>query len=582
MLKEKVFLRWGVIVCSAVVLITMTGCGGGGGGSTATISPSYSLTATALSPAVVLAGNASVANSTVTVTPANGYSGSVTLSCGNITGGSPAPTCSFTGSPVNISGNGSGTATLSVTTSTSTPIARFSIPVTGSDANSLGPSDGPQGLLLGAGTVIQHVVIIFQENRSPDNLFQDPNLVKAGADIQSYGMNSKGAIIQLTPLTLASDYNPYHNHESFLAMYDDGKMDGADKIGILCNQGAKNCPPANAQFTYVPATEAAPYFQMAETYTFADRMFQTNQGPSFPAHQYILSGGSAQTAEADSLYAAENPNGGEDAGGVSGCIAPPTETVALINLITGDESTKSYPCYDHPTLTDSLDTGKVSWMWYGPQNDPGSIWNAPNAIQHMCVPNSANTSCTGAEWSSNVVLNPAQILTDIQGGKLAPVTWVIPNGVNSDHGGTTGTTGPAWVASVVNAVGNSQFWGNTAIFVAWDDWGGWYDHVPPFAIQNKYEFGFRVPMIVISPYAKAAYISHVPHNFGSILKFIEENWALGPVGAGNYSDAYSDTDDLSDCFNYKQTPLKFTTIQAPQDKEFFLHDDRPAVPLDDD
>jgi phospholipase C len=321
---------------------------------------------------------------------------------------------------------------------------------------------------------------------------------------------------------------------------------------------------------------------MAETYTFGDRMFQSNQGPSFPAHQYILSGSSAQTAQADSLYAAENPDGAEDTGSTSGCIAPLTETVALINLITGDESTLAYPCYDHATLTDSLDSAKISWMWYGPQNDPGSIWNAPNAIEHICVPNAGNTACTGSEWASRVVLNPAQILTDIQNSQLASVTWVIPDGVNSDHGGTTQTTGPAWVASVVNAVGNSQFWANTAIFICWDDWGGWYDHVAPSAFHNQYEYGFRVPLIVVSPYAKAKYISHVNHNFGSILKFIETNWGLGFVGAGNYSDSYSDTDDFSDCFDYNQTPLKFTAIQARQNREFFLHDHRPAVPLDDD
>ena len=470
---------------------------------------------------------------------------------------------------------------LTVTTSSTTKTASYSINVSAVDANKLAPSDGSQQLTLAVG-LIQHVVIIFQENRSPDNLFQDQNLIAAGADIQSFGINSHGNTIPLTPLTLASDYNPYHNHPSFLDMYDGGKMDGADKIPILCNKGTQNCPPPNAQFTYVPQKEAAPYFQMAETYTFGDRMFQSNQGPSFPAHQYILSGSSAQTAQVDSLYAAENPNGAEDVGTESGCIAPAGETVALINLITGDESTLAYPCYDHATLTDSLDSAKISWTWYGPHNDPGSIWNAPNAIQHICVPNAGNTSCTGPEWASRVVLNPPQVLTDIQNSQLASVTWVIPDGVNSDHGGTSGTTGPAWVASVVNAVGNSPYWANTAIFIAWDDWGGWYDHVPPSALHNQYEYGFRVPLIVISPYVKAKYISHVNHNFGSILKFVEKNWGLGPVGAGNYSDAYADTDDFSDCFDFNQTPLKFGTIQAPQNREFFLHDHRPAVPLDDD
>jgi phospholipase C len=428
---------------------------------------------------------------------------------------------------------------------------------------------------------IQHVVIIFQENRSTDNLFQDPNLIQRGADIQSFGVNSKGQMIQLTPLTLASDYGPNHGHADFLSMYDNGKMDGADKISILCNQGAKNCPPPNAQFTYVPQGEVGPYFTMAETYTFADRMFQTNQGPSFPAHQYILSGASAQTANPDSLYAAENPFGIADPGVPAGCIAPADEVVYLINLATGDESQNSYPCYDHPTLTDSLDKANLTWKWYTAKNDPGSIWNAPNAIQHICVPNSGKTTCTGAEWTRNVISDPTHILTDIQNAQLPAVSWVIPDGVNSDHPGSTDTTGPAWVASVVNAIGNSPYWANTAIFISWDDWGGWYDHVAP-PIHNFYEYGFRVPLIVVSPYAKAKYISHTTHHFGSILKFIEQNWGLSPVGAGTYSDAYSDTDDLSDCFDYNQTPLTFTTVPAAKDREFFLHDHRPMTVVDDD
>jgi hypothetical protein len=88
--------------------------------------------------------------------------------------------------------------------------------------------------------------------------------------------------------------------------------------------------------------------------------------------------------------------------------------------------------------------------------------------------------------------------------------------------------------------------------------------------------------MVISPYAKAKYVSHVAHHFGSILKFIETNWGLPAVGAGTYSDAYSDTDDFSDCFDYTQTPLTFTAIPAAKSRQFFLHDRRPITVVDDD
>src|SRR5277367_1396708 len=128
---------------------------------------------------------------------------------------------------------------------------------------------------------IQHVVIIFQENRTPDNLFQDPVLIKRGADIQSYGMNSQGQKITLGQIDLGTvgtnpdNYDLSHAHSAFLAMYDGGKMDGADLIHSSCGTGVTNCAPANPQFMYVNPADVGPYFQIAEQYTFNDRMFQT-------------------------------------------------------------------------------------------------------------------------------------------------------------------------------------------------------------------------------------------------------------------------------------------------------------------
>jgi phospholipase C len=431
---------------------------------------------------------------------------------------------------------------------------------------------------------IKHVVVIFQENRTPDNLFQDPVLISRGADIQSFGINSNGTKITLTPTTLATDYDLSHAHSAFLKMYDNGKMDGANQILVQCDQNAPpGCPPPHPWFQYVQPSDVAPYFQLAETYTFGDRMFQTNQGPSFPAHQFILSGTSAPSASS-SLFVAENPINGPAPFYNAGCIAPPEERVVLIDS-TGSESQQTYPCFDHPTLTDSLNTANISWRYYSPS--AGIIWNAPNAIQHMCVPNVAPpnaTSCTGSDWINNVVLQNTQVLTDIANGQLATVSWVIPNGQSSDHAGGNNGLGPSWVASVVNAIGNSQYWSDTAIIITWDDWGGWYDHVAPPVI-NSYEYGFRVPLIVVSPYAKAAYISHQVNDFGSILKFIEQTFGLPTVAPGAspaYADATTNTGDLSDCFDFNQTPLTFQTIPAPVDAKHFLEDKTPPTAPDND
>lgn len=422
-----------------------------------------------------------------------------------------------------------------------------------------------------AAAKIKHVVIIFQENRTPDNLFHGlPN-----ADIASSGVNSLGQTIPLMPESLVTTYDLGHGHPAFTLMYDSGKMDGADLVPITCPPGLTNCAPPNPQFYYVNPSEVDSYFQLAEQYTFGDRMFQTNQGPSFPAHQFIISGTSAPTANSN-LFAAGNPfNPPNNLSGINGCIADPMSYVFMIDP-AGNETTTQFPCFEHATLTDLLNARGISWRYYAP--NAGSIWTGPNAIQHMCVP-SANT-CTGPDWVNHVIIPQTQVLTDIASGQLPSVSWVIPDNLSSDHAlGNTGL-GPSWVASVVNAIGTSRYWSDTAIFITWDDWGGWYDHVAPKVI-NSYEFGFRVPLIVVSPFAKAAYVSHVQHDFGSILKFIEEVNGLGRISPGM---AYADVaaDDFSDCFNFSQTPLPFKVITAQFDASHFPNDHRPHGDPDDD
>ena len=277
-------------------------------------------------------------------------------------------------------------------------------------------------------------------------------------------------------------------------------------------------------------------------------------------------------------FAADNPAGIPLAGQNTGCTAPPQESVLLIDP-AGAES-PAYPCYDHPTLTDLLDTKGISWRYYTPT--AGLLWTGPNAIQHICGPNNPPpnaTACVGSDWVNNVVINQKQVLTDITGGQLPSVSWVIPDGASSDHAGLGDQgLGPSWVASIVNAVGTSPYWANTAIIITWDDWGGWYDHVAP-KIINSYEYGFRVPLIVVSPYAKAGYISKVTHDFGSILKYIETVFSLPTVSPG-YADTVAD--DLSDCFDYTQTPLVFKTIPAQVDAKHFLDDKTPPTDPDDD
>jgi phospholipase C len=369
-----------------------------------------------------------------------------------------------------------------------------------------------------------------------------------------------------------------------LNAWNNGAMNGADLVS--CNP-SQNCPPL-AQYQYVNPSDVQPYFTMAETYTFGDRMFQTNQGPSFPAHQYILAGTSA-ISETSAIAVSENPgdNTRSDGSSWAGCLAPPLSQVAAIDTSNPDphtpETVITQMCYEHPTLTDLLNAANISWKYYAPS--AGSIWTAPDAIQHMCVPSGPPdaTVCTGSDWINHVVIEGSgnQIVQDIAAGQLPAVSWVIPNGAASDHAGGNQGLGPSWVASIVNAIGQSPYWADTAIIVTWDDWGGWYDHVPPPQIRDSYEYGLRVPLIVISPYAKPAYISHVNHDFGSILKFTETVFSLAEIDpAVGYADSRSD--DLSDCFNFRQTPLVFKPIAAPVGADYFLNDKSPPTPPDND
>jgi phospholipase C len=442
---------------------------------------------------------------------------------------------------------------------------------------------GQESGIVSAANPIQHIVVIFQENRTPDNLFQDPVLISRGADIAGSGINSDGKTVPLSGISLETDYDLDHSHSAFAAMCDlqstgQCKMDGADLIHATCVAGATHCPPVTPQFKYVNPSEVQPYFQLAEQYTFGDRMFQTNQGPSFPAHQFLISGTSAPTATSD-LFASSNPSRST---GLAGCLAPASEFVLLIDP-SGEESSQMYPCFEHPTLTDLLDAKGISWRYYTPS--AGTIWTGPDAIRHICQPQKVDGQlvCTGDAWA-NVVIPQKKILTDIANNQLAQVTWVIPSGAESDHAEQTDGSGPSWVASIVNAIGNSPYWAHTAIFITWDDWGGWFDHVPPPQVLVNcaqwgcgYVYGFRVPLIVVSPYAKAGYISHRDHDFGSLLKFTEEVYDLPSLG---YADAPAD--DFSDCFDFRQAAIPFQTIAAPLSADHFLNDQRAPTDPDDD
>jgi len=409
-----------------------------------------------------------------------------------------------------------------------------------------------------AASKIHHIVIIFQENRTPDDLFNG----FPGADTVRSGRNAQGKEVKLQPIGLTAPYDLGHSHSAFETEYDDGKLDGFAKVPSKC-YNINVCLPADVRaYGYVPRQDVQPYFAMATRYTFGDRMFQTNEGPSFPAHQYIVSGTST-IANGSSLRAADNPF--DPTGGANGgCDSPAGSLVSVINA-AGVEKQGVYPCFDRISLMQLLDTKSLSWRYYQAATGAG-IWNGPDAVLPIF---------RSREFSTDVVAPSSQILKDVANGSLADVAWVTSTALSSDHALATNGSGPSWVAAVVNAIGKSSYWKDTAIFVTWDDWGGWYDHVPP-PKYNSYELGFRVPLIVISPYAKNHYVSHAQHEFGSILKFTEEVFGLPSLHTTDER-----ADDLFDCFDFSKSPGKFEPIAAPYPPKYFLNQHSTQNPDDD-
>jgi phospholipase C len=429
-----------------------------------------------------------------------------------------------------------------------------------------------------AQVTFDHIIMVVQENRSPDNLFGSNSSFEPGVDIATSGITYNHVTVPFSSVGLVGCYDLGHGHIDFEHAYDNGAMDGSSRVTVSPKPGCK--PGANPQFAYVDNSTGTvqPYFDLATQYGFANRMFQTNQGPSFPAHQFLISGTAAPTTDS-TLFAAGNTTVNK-----TGCEAPAGAKVEMID--PNGHYSQLYPCFDHGTLIDLLESANLTWRYYAANS--GRILAAPNAISSICDAQvvDGTLTCTGSEWA-NVTVNPTKVLTDIKNCNLANVAWVTPAGQYSDHPRNNTGGGPAWVASIVNAIGNSKcgYWQNTAILITWDDWGGWYDHVPPYRIGQSngwgqsYVYGFRVPLVVVSAYTPTGYVSNTDLDFGSFLRFIETNFGLGLIGPGYYADSYAD--DLMEFF-VPGTPRSFNTIPARYGAEHFLDNTEPDTAPDDD
>ena len=421
---------------------------------------------------------------------------------------------------------------------------------------------GANATLLGqqvTGSPIRHVIVIVQENRTFDDLFASSVLAHGGpypgADT-SQTTTVDGTTVRLKPVALENPGDPSHSHPALMGEWNDGKMDGFATVPVHTVVGFPK-PGPGFVYAYVPAYETTIYHLLAARYALADANFATRLVPTFPSH-YTL-------ATAQSRIAG-NPNSQ-----IWGCDAKPGTIVPIFGQGEATIKPGIFPCFDQTSIADLLDAAHVTWKYYtGPYfdivNPTVNIYDAFRKIRY------------GPDWHRNVVTPSGAILSDIANCRLPQVSFVMPNYLDSDHAGSLSAGGPGWVGSIYLALVQSRraapecnYYRDSAMIVTWDDSGGWYDHVPPPHGPDGTTWGFRIPILVISPWARsgydpsrpnaAPYVSHTRRESTSITKFIEKNWALGNMGQRDVTD-----DDLSDMFDYtRASPVPpFSEISVEQ------------------
>ncbi|HEY2474189.1 MAG TPA: alkaline phosphatase family protein [Candidatus Cybelea sp.] len=397
----------------------------------------------------------------------------------------------------------------------------------------------------GAGK-ITHIVYIVQENRSFDNMFYG----YPGADTATYGYDSNNHKVVLKPASLAAYYTIDH---SLRAMVSACNGPSGDLPGTHCRMNGFNEEEnfngphgiKYPEYVYVPHKESQPYFDMAHEGVLADRMFQSQLDESFTAHQYIIA--------AQDAWAVDLPYG------LWGCV----ESGVTVDTITKERKVGSpeSACFNYQTLGDELDNAHLSWKFYAStygsaSSGDGGTWSSYQAVRHIYE---------GPDWKKDVISPNWKFITDVRAGKLANFTWITPVCDDSDHVNCPGGHGPSWVAALVNTVGTSKFWDSTAIFIQWDDWGGLYDHVAP-EFKNRDSLGFRVPLIIMSPYAIEGTVSHTHYETASVLRFAEDLWGLPQLAAADRR-----ANSPVDAFDFNQSPHQFVRIKAPLPPKYFMH-----------
>jgi len=406
------------------------------------------------------------------------------------------------------------------------------------------PPAPPAHIAYAAPTPLDHIVVILQEGRSLNNLFADcapsgvQNLTKTGKD-------HTGGNVSVVAGSLVALGNPQHTYTQQLVADDctgsppTCAMDGFDLLTLTGGTG-------NTAYSYIPASQvnASPngYCTLAHTYSTSDATFAPAKTSVWPSFLYAIAGQSG--GYLGSSYDAFTNNHLGDLTNV-GCYATGGTTVGYVPMTSpfpGTEVNGNYPCLAISTIFSSLDSAGVPWKYY-----------CNLKTNRACAPAAISSIYNGSEYTNNVITPETQALSDCNTSNQPAVMFITPNDTtvagqdDSDDAFEQGSPscsggcpGPNWVSSIINACGpNTKYWGSEVIILTWVNAGNWYDNQPPpFAVNpngptpNPLEYGQRIPYIVISPFAKPAYVDHTPRTLLTTLRLIESMFPqITPVGA---------------------------------------------------
>lgn len=373
-------------------------------------------------------------------------------------------------------------------------------------------------------TPIQHLVVLMQENHSFDNYFGTyPGADGIPADTQMPVDPNNPSAGYVAPWHIgnATITDISHSASTFRDQYNDGKMNGFVSALNARNQDGK------LAMGYYNDQDIPYYWNLADNYVLFDQFFSSAKDGSFANHMYWV--------------AAIPP------------VAP--KGVQLSDVLANT-----------PTIFDKLQAAGISWKFYVQNYDPTITYrdigtSGNRASQVIWVPLLNFDRFLDDPTLSSHIVDLDQYFIDLHDGTLPSVAYIVPSGA-SEHPPSSLKSGQRFVKNLIQELMRSTSWDSSAFILAYDDWGGWYDHVPPIQV-DEYGYGPRVPVILISPYAKSGYIDHTLLDFTSVLKFIEQNWNIAPLAQRD-----ANANNFLSAFDFSQSPrlpifLPLTRISAP-------------------